>query len=101
MLNQDLLKETLDTANLQCFECKRTATSVRAFAVRFHAIGCSLRKIQKLFGYRPRKLSPSDLTVYIKLLTAFLIRLRWSRSGSGLTRPLSKLTVNCIGSTLQ
>jgi len=53
MLNQDLLKEALDTANLECWERERTATPVRAFAVRLHATGCSLRETQKilrLFG---------------------------------------------------
>ncbi len=53
MLNQDLLKETLDTANLECWERERTATPVRAFAVRLHATGCSLRETQeilRLFG---------------------------------------------------
>jgi len=53
MLNQDLLTETLDTANLECWERERTATPVRAFAVRLHATGCSLRETQeiiRLFG---------------------------------------------------
>ena len=53
MLNQDLLKETLDTVNLECWERERTATPVRAFAVRLHATGCSLRETQeilRLFG---------------------------------------------------
>ncbi len=53
MLNQDLLKQALDTANLECWERERTATPVRAFAVRLHAIGCSLRETQEilqLFG---------------------------------------------------
>jgi len=53
MLNQDLLKKALDTANLECWERERTATPVRAFAVRLHATGCSLRETQeilRLFG---------------------------------------------------
>ena len=53
MLNRDLLKEALDTANLECWERERTATPVRAFAVRLHATGCSLRETQeilRLFG---------------------------------------------------
>ena len=53
MLNQDLLKEALDTANLECWERERTATPARAFAVRLHATGCSLRETQeilRLFG---------------------------------------------------
>ncbi|WP_254280630.1 IS6 family transposase [Haloarcula marina] len=53
MLNQELLRETLETANLECWERERTATPVRAFAVRLHATGCSLREtkeILRLFG---------------------------------------------------
>ncbi|QIB76516.1 IS6 family transposase [Halogeometricum borinquense] len=72
MLNQELLTETLETANLECWERERTATltrreasrshtrnlrflgtPVRAFAVRLHATGCSLREtkeILRLFG---------------------------------------------------
>jgi putative transposase len=48
MLNQELLRETLETANLQCWERERTATPVRAFAVRLHATGCSLRETQAI-----------------------------------------------------
>ena len=53
MLSPELLTETLDTANLECWERERTATPVRAFAVRLHATGCSLRETQeilRLFG---------------------------------------------------
>jgi len=53
MLSPELLRETLDTANLECWERERTATSVRGFAVRLHATGCSLRETQaslQLFG---------------------------------------------------
>ena len=52
-LSPELLRETLDTANLECWERERTATPVRAFAVRLHATGCSLRETQailRLFG---------------------------------------------------
>ena len=55
MLNQELLRETLETANLECWESERTATPVRAFAVRLHATGCSLREtkeILRLFGVK-------------------------------------------------
>jgi putative transposase len=48
MLNQELLRETLETANLECWERERTATPVRAFAVRLHATGCSLRETQAI-----------------------------------------------------
>jgi putative transposase len=53
MRNQELLKEALNSANLECWERERTATPVRAFAVRLHATGCSLREtkeILRLFG---------------------------------------------------
>ena len=53
MLSPELLRETLDTANLECWERERTATPVRAFAVRLHATGCSLSETQailRLFG---------------------------------------------------
>jgi len=53
MLSPELLTETLDTANLECWERERTATPVRVFAVRLHATGCSLRETQetlRLFG---------------------------------------------------
>ncbi len=48
MLNQELLSETLETANLECWENERTATPVRAFAVRLHATGCSLRETKAI-----------------------------------------------------
>ncbi|WP_135306268.1 IS6 family transposase, partial [Haloarcula amylovorans] len=50
MLNQELLKETLETANLECWERERTATPVRAFAVRLHTTGCSLRETQAILS---------------------------------------------------
>jgi len=48
MLNQELLKEALNTANLEFWERERTATPVRAFAVRLHATGCSLRETKEI-----------------------------------------------------
>ncbi len=48
MLSPELLRETLDTANLECWEREQTATPVRAFAVRLHATGCSLRETQEI-----------------------------------------------------
>jgi len=53
ILNQELLEETLNRSNLECWERERTATPVRAFAVRLYATGCSLREtkeILRLFG---------------------------------------------------
>ena len=40
----DLLSETFETDIEECWERERTATPVRAFAVRLHATGCSLRE---------------------------------------------------------
>ncbi|MFC7082207.1 IS6 family transposase [Halorussus caseinilyticus] len=40
----NLLKGTLETATLECWQRERTATPVRAFAVRLHAAGLSLRE---------------------------------------------------------
>ncbi|MGQ4557325.1 IS6 family transposase [Halobellus sp. GM3] len=40
----DLLNKDLDGELDECWERERTATPVRAFAVRLHATGCSLRE---------------------------------------------------------
>ncbi len=48
MLLSDLLKESLDTATLECWQRERTATPVRAFAVRLHAAGLSLRETEAI-----------------------------------------------------
>jgi putative transposase len=72
MLNQELLSETLETANLECWENERTATPVRAFAVRLHATGCSLREtkeILRLFGVN--RSHQAIFQWYIDYLTAF------------------------------
>ncbi len=49
MLLSDLLSRILDTATLECWQRERTATPVRAFAVRLHTVGLSLREQKKLF----------------------------------------------------
>ena len=43
-------RETLDTASLECWQWERTATPIRAFAVRLHAAGCSLRETAAILG---------------------------------------------------
>ena len=48
MLSPELLRESLDTVNLECWERERTATPVRTLAVRLHATGCSLRETQAI-----------------------------------------------------
>ena len=40
----DLLDETLEAADTDCWDRERTATPVRAFAVRLHSAGLSLRE---------------------------------------------------------
>ena len=50
MLLSNLLRESLDTATLECWERERTATPVRAFAVRLHATGCSLRETKSILA---------------------------------------------------
>jgi putative transposase len=48
MLLSNLLKVSLDTATLECWQRERTATPVRAFAVRLHAAGLSLRETEAI-----------------------------------------------------
>ena len=45
MRNQELLTETLNTANLECWERERAATPVRAFAVPVSQSGVSTGKV--------------------------------------------------------
>ena len=40
----DLLGETLETPDSDCWDRERTATPVRAFAVRLHSAGLSFRE---------------------------------------------------------
>ncbi|MFC6766833.1 IS6 family transposase [Natrinema soli] len=44
----DLLRESYTAEFDECWERERTATPVRAFAVRLHATGCSLRETQAI-----------------------------------------------------
>ncbi len=46
----DLLSEYFATDLEEAWERERTATTVRAFTVQFHAIGCSLRETKEIFG---------------------------------------------------
>ncbi len=48
MLLIDLIKKSLDTATLEYWQRKRTATPVRAFAVWPHAAGISLRETEAI-----------------------------------------------------
>ena len=40
----DLLSETLETPDSDCWDWKRTMTPIRMFAVRLHSTGLSLRE---------------------------------------------------------
>jgi len=46
----DLLNKDLDGILDECCERERTTTPVRAFAVRLHATGCSLREIATIIA---------------------------------------------------
>ena len=44
----DLLSRCFAADFKECWERERTATPVRAFAVRLHATGCSLREAEAI-----------------------------------------------------
>ena len=46
----DLLTETSEATSFECWERERTTTPVRAFAVRLHAAGLSLRETTAILG---------------------------------------------------
>ena len=46
----DLLRESYDADLEESWENERTATLVRAFAVRLHETGCSLREITTILA---------------------------------------------------
>jgi len=48
MLSPELIRESLDTTNLECWQRERAATPVRVFAVRIQATDCSLRETQEI-----------------------------------------------------
>jgi putative transposase len=50
MLLADLLSECFAADLKESWERERTATPVRAFAVRLHATGCSLREITSILA---------------------------------------------------
>ena len=47
---EELLRESMATENLDCWERERTPTPVRAFGVRLHSIGLSLRETAAVLG---------------------------------------------------
>ena len=116
----DLLSECYAADFKECWERERTATSVKAFAVRRHATGCSLRETEVILrSIGVERTHQADWQWYIGSLTAFLTRSR-SRERSSReptstlcvlvtvkpmraqsTRPLSASTASCLGDTLQ
>jgi putative transposase len=46
----NLLRETLNTATLKCWQRERTANALTGVAVRLHAAGCSLRETAAILG---------------------------------------------------
>jgi len=46
----DLFSECFGVDLEETWECERTATPVRAFAVRLHATDCSLREIKTILA---------------------------------------------------
>ena len=47
----DLLDETLEAADTDCWDRERTATPLRAFAVRLHSAGLSLRETMAILDF--------------------------------------------------
>ena len=47
---RELLEETLNTASLECWAEESTPTPVRAFGVRLHSAGLSLRETAAVLG---------------------------------------------------
>jgi len=73
----DLLSECYAADFKERWERERTATSVRAFAVRRHATGCSLREIEAILrSVGVERTHQAVWKWYIGSLTAFLARRR-------------------------
>ena len=51
MLLSDLLDEALRAVDSDCWDRERTATPVRAFAVRLHSAGLSLRETVAILDF--------------------------------------------------
>ncbi len=102
MLSPELLTETLDTANIECWEREWTATPVRAFAVRLHATGCSLRETQEILRLFGVERSHQAIWQWVHQIADSVPGPPEVKSKRAwLTRPMSKLTVSCVGCTLQ
>jgi len=98
----DLLKNILDTDLEETWENKRTATPVRAFAIRLHEVGCSLRETTMILAELGVERSHGAVWNWVhRLADSERDPRRRRRRGSLLTRPLSELTANSLGCTLQ
>jgi len=98
----DLLSECFAADLEESWERERTATPIRAFAVRLHATGCSLRETTTILAELGVKISHGSCgTGYIGWLTANATRDGDAVGGSPSTRPLSRSTASGLGCTLQ
>lgn len=98
----DLLSECYDMDLGEAWEHERTATPVRILAVRLHATDCSLREskeIRQLFDVE--RSHQAIFSGHTACLIVLVTRLRRSRNGSPLTKPLSRLVARGLGYTLQ
>ncbi|ELZ28772.1 transposase [Halogeometricum pallidum JCM 14848] len=98
----DLLSKSFAADLEECWERERTATPVRAFAVRLHATGCSLREIASILADLGVERSHQAIFQWVHRLADSVsdpptAKPKRSRS----TKPLSKSTVNGLGDTPQ
>ncbi|ELY83968.1 transposase [Natrinema gari JCM 14663] len=117
----DLLSESYDADLDEVWENERTATPVRAFAVRLHQTGCSVRETTTVLAELGVERSHGAVWNWVHRLadsgrdpptsTRALLSCgpsergafcgRRSRRGSPSTRPLSQSTASSLGCTLQ
>ena len=98
MLLSNLLKESLDTATLECWELERTENALTDVAVRLHAIGYSLRETQETQAFLAllgvKRSHQAIFQWAIEYLTACPTHHRHRQRGSQWRKPLSRLTAN-------
>jgi putative transposase len=89
----DLLSRSYEADLEEPWENKRTATPVRAFAVRLHETGCSLRETTTILAELGVDRSHGPVWNWVH---------RLADSGCDpSTEPLSRLTASGLGCTLQ
>ncbi len=87
----DLLSESYDADFKETWENERTATPVRAFAVRLHATGCSLCETTTILAELGVERSHGAVWNWVHRLADIVPGPRRAKPrGSRLTRPLSK-----------